>query len=104
MWEGGGREASPYPDWAAQGESCGTRHLAPQPTQGKRDTVDLLNELIQGRESYRRQAWAAAYQSLAQADQATLLDVEDLERLATSAYLSGREDECLRVLERAHQA
>ena len=66
--------------------------------------MDLLDELIQGRESYRRQAWAAAYQSLSQADQATLLEVEDLELLATSAYLSGREDEFLRVLERAHQA
>jgi DNA-binding NarL/FixJ family response regulator len=66
--------------------------------------MDLLNELIQGRESYRRQAWAAAYQSLSQADQATRLEVEDLELLATSAYLSGREDEFLRVLERAHQA
>jgi DNA-binding CsgD family transcriptional regulator len=66
--------------------------------------MDLLDALTHGRESYRRQAWAAAYQSLAQADQATLLEVEDLELLATSAYLSGREDEFLRVLERAHQA
>jgi hypothetical protein len=66
--------------------------------------MDLLDELKRGRESYRRQAWAAAYQLLLRADQAALLDVEDLELLATSAYLSGREDEFLRVLERAHQA
>ena len=66
--------------------------------------MDLLDELTRGRESYRRQAWAAAYQSLSLADQATPLEVEDLELLATSAYLSGREDEFLRVLERAHQA
>jgi DNA-binding CsgD family transcriptional regulator len=66
--------------------------------------MDLLDELTRGRESYRQRAWAAAYQSLSLADQATLLAVEDLELLATSAYLSGREDEFLRVLERAHQA
>ena len=66
--------------------------------------MDLLDELTLGRESYRRQAWAAAYQALSQADQTTPLGVEDLELLATSAYLSGREDEFLRVLERAHQA
>ena len=64
--------------------------------------MDLLDELTLGRESYRRQAWTAAYQALSQADQVTLLEVEDLELLATSAYLSGREDEFLRVLERAH--
>jgi DNA-binding CsgD family transcriptional regulator len=66
--------------------------------------MDLLDELTRGRKSYQRQAWAAAYQSLSQADQATILDGDDLELLATSAYLSGREDEFLRVLERAHQA
>ena len=77
------------------------RALAPPPTQGTRDTMDLYDELTRGRESYRRQAWAAAYQALAQADQATLLAGEALERLATSAYLSGREDEFLRGLERA---
>jgi len=66
--------------------------------------MDLLDELTRGRESYQRQAWAAAYQSLSQAAQATILDGDDLELLATSAYLSGREDEFLRVLERAHQA
>jgi hypothetical protein len=66
--------------------------------------MDLLDELTRGRESYRRQAWTAAYQALARADQATPLAVEDLELLATSAYLSGREDEFLRVLERAHHA
>jgi tetratricopeptide (TPR) repeat protein len=66
--------------------------------------MDLLDELERGRESYQRQAWASAYQSLSLADQATPLGVEDLERLATSAHLIGRDDEFLRVLDRAHQA
>jgi hypothetical protein len=43
--------------------------------------MELLDTLKHGRESYRRRAWAAAYQSLARADQATPMEVEDLERL-----------------------
>jgi DNA-binding CsgD family transcriptional regulator len=66
--------------------------------------MDLLDTLNHGRESYRRRAWAAAYQSLSLADQATPLGVEDLELLATSAHLVGRDDEFVRVLDRAHHA
>jgi ATP/maltotriose-dependent transcriptional regulator MalT len=66
--------------------------------------MDLLDTLTRGRESYRQRAWAAAYQLLSLADQATPLAVEDLELLATSAHLSGREDESLQVLDRVHQA
>jgi ATP/maltotriose-dependent transcriptional regulator MalT len=66
--------------------------------------MDQLDTLQRGRESYRQRAWAAAYQLLSLADQATPLVVKDLELLATSAHLSGREDESLRVLDRIHQA
>ncbi len=34
-----------------------------------------------------------AYKSLSRADQASLLGAEDLELLATSAYMLGRDDE-----------
>lgn len=64
----------------------------------------MLDSVKQGRESYRRRAWADAYQLLSVADRATALGAEDLELLATSAYLIGRDDEFLRVLERAHHA
>lgn len=45
-----------------------------------------------------------AYKSLSHADQATPLGAEDLELLATSAYMLGRDDDYLRGLERAHHA
>ena len=64
----------------------------------------LLDELERGRESYGRRAWADAYQSLSRADQAAPLGVEDLELLAMSAYLIGRDDDYLRALDRAHHA
>jgi hypothetical protein len=65
--------------WGGAGGACSTRHLAPQPPRRKRDAIDLLDTLTRGRESSRRQAWAAAYQLLARADQATPLGVEDLD-------------------------
>ena len=57
----------------------------------------------QGRESYRRRAWNDAYRWLSLADQTTHLETEDLELLAMSAYLIGRDDDYLSALERAHQ-
>jgi DNA-binding CsgD family transcriptional regulator len=61
-------------------------------------------DLERGRAAYERHAWKAAYESLSRADKAALLGAEDLELLATSAYMLGRDDEYLSVLERAHHA
>ncbi len=47
------------------------------------DTLDL------GRESFGRRAWADAYARLSAADREAPLAPEDLERLATAAYLVG---------------
>lgn len=63
-----------------------------------------LKELDSGREAYARRAWVDAYRWLSLADVATPLGLEDLERLALSAYLIGRESEYLRTLDRAHRA
>ena len=61
-------------------------------------------ELERGRESYKRRAWADAYLALSLADTVVPLAVEDLERLAISAYLIARDDAYLSVLERAYNA
>lgn len=66
--------------------------------------VHASSELERGRRLCAERAWADAYRSLCIADGASPLEVEDLERLATSAYLIGREDEYLKALERAHHA
>ncbi|HEX5617860.1 MAG TPA: LuxR C-terminal-related transcriptional regulator [Solirubrobacteraceae bacterium] len=66
--------------------------------------VDPVAELEQGRRSYAAQAWGEAHRRLSGADRAAPLAAEDLERLATAAYMLGREDEYLQVLERSHQA
>jgi DNA-binding CsgD family transcriptional regulator len=50
------------------------------------------------------QPWTEAYESLARLDEASPLGGDDLERLATAAYMLGRMDEFLDVLERAYNA
>ena len=59
------------------------------------------DQLRAGRESYSDSAWTAAYESLSHVEQEALLAAEDLELLATSAYMLGREDEWMQLLERA---
>ena len=68
------------------------------PTLGLSRTSD---ELERGRQSYAKSAWAPAYESLARADEPAPLAAKDLELLATCAYMLGREDEWMRILERA---
>lgn len=64
----------------------------------------MLDQLKQGRESYQRRAWGDAYQALAVADQTTPLGIDDLELLATSAYLIGRDRDFHEFLDRAYHA
>jgi DNA-binding CsgD family transcriptional regulator len=61
---------------------------------------DALNA---GRESFSRRAWADAYRLLKAADRESPLDPQDLERLATAAYLIGNDVESEAVRSRAHQ-
>lgn len=63
----------------------------------------VVNVLERGRECYEGRAWEGAYAALACADQTTALAVADLERLATAAYLTGRDTEFQRSLERLHR-
>jgi DNA-binding CsgD family transcriptional regulator len=59
--------------------------------------------LERGREAYRRRAWADAYARLSAADRVCPLEAEDLERLATVAYLIGKDDDSVDLGTRAHQ-
>jgi DNA-binding CsgD family transcriptional regulator len=64
--------------------------------------MDAADDLQRGREAHTRWAWKEAYESLSRADEAAPLAAADLELLATSAYMLGREDEWMAILERAH--
>jgi DNA-binding CsgD family transcriptional regulator len=58
--------------------------------------------LALGHEFFERQAWADAYAQLAAADREEPLALDDLERLATAAYLAGRDSACVSAWARAH--
>lgn len=73
-------------------------HVAPKEAEYSRDHLD------RGRASYARRAWADAFQLLTAADQVAPLGAGDLEQLAASAFLVGRDQDGLRVLDRAHRA
>ncbi len=60
--------------------------------------------LDRGRESFARHAWMDAHGLLSAEDRRSPLEPEDLERLATAAYLIGRDAEHLDLLARAHHA
>ena len=58
--------------------------------------------LERGRDSFARQAWSPAWAHLSAADAEARLDPDDVERLAISAYLIGRDAESIDLLARAH--
>ena len=62
-----------------------------------------MDHLQHGRECYGRRAWGDAYEALRCADQAAALEADDLQRLATAAYLTGRDGEFCRTQERLHR-
>ena len=51
----------------------------------------------------RFEKWTEIYVQLKKSDQEHVLEPNDLEKLALAAYLTGRDTESYRILERAHQ-
>jgi hypothetical protein len=67
-------------------------------------TTDIrAHALEQGRESFRKQAWGAAFSQLSAADGEAPLEAEDLVLLAQTALLIGKDADGSDFLARAHQ-
>jgi DNA-binding NarL/FixJ family response regulator len=64
----------------------------------------VTEPIARGREAFFRRAWADAYSRLSAAERETELPLEDLDRLATAAYLLGRDAESAEIWARAHHA
>ena len=62
-----------------------------------------IHLLARARQSFEQHTWADSYRLFEAADREVPLEPEDLERLATAAYLMGREDASEAVWERAHR-
>jgi DNA-binding CsgD family transcriptional regulator len=65
----------------------------------QRDPTDVER----GRRLYGEQAWRSAFEALLRAGQVAPLGGDDLELLARSAYMIGRDDDYVAALERAHE-
>jgi DNA-binding CsgD family transcriptional regulator/tetratricopeptide (TPR) repeat protein len=65
--------------------------------------MTVMKTLGRARKSFEQRGWADAYRLFEAADREARLEPEDLERLATAAYLMGREDESEAFWERAHR-
>ncbi len=63
----------------------------------------MTAHLERGRELHRQRAWESAWHALSLADREEPLVAADLELLALAAYLTGRDQEYLAALGRAHQ-
>jgi DNA-binding CsgD family transcriptional regulator/tetratricopeptide (TPR) repeat protein len=63
----------------------------------------MLDHLHKAREAYERRAWRDAHKAFLCADEAAPLGADDLERLATAAYLIGRDLEFDGLIERLHR-
>ena len=67
-------------------------------------TVKEPGNLARGRRAFAAKEWETARASLSSADRDTPLGADDLELLATAAFMLGRDGEYLSILERAHHA
>lgn len=71
-------------------------------TLKKPSSRKIARDLERGRESYDQRAWDDAFTALSVADRSAPIEADDLERLAISAALTGRDEEFLVLLERLH--
>lgn len=60
--------------------------------------MTTADALAVGRGSYSQRSWRDAYARLSAADSETPLPLEDLERLATAAFLIGKDSESVGYL------
>ncbi|HEX6535243.1 MAG TPA: LuxR C-terminal-related transcriptional regulator [Gemmatimonadaceae bacterium] len=76
------------------------RSAEPRPGERRLDT----GALRRGRRAFERRAWRDAFDLLSAADREAPLEPADLELLAASAHLTGRDDELPDLWSRAHHA
>ncbi|MPZ87990.1 MAG: hypothetical protein GEU81_07925 [Nitriliruptorales bacterium] len=67
-----------------------------------RDADVVTSGIRAGQDAFQRRAWREAYTQLSAADRTERLDIDDLQRLATAAHLTGRDD-FADLWTRAHQ-
>jgi hypothetical protein len=65
--------------------------------------VTRIGVLGEARASFAHRSWGDAYRKFARSDAAEPLDLDDLEKLAFAAYMTGLEEESALAWTRAHR-
>lgn len=65
--------------------------------------MGVTQDLDRARTAFERREWVAAFRALSELDDDVVLRLPDLLDLATTAYLTGRRNDCVQVLQRAYQ-
>lgn len=65
--------------------------------------MGVVDDLAKARAAFERREWVAAYDALVDADEGSML-ADDFARLATTAFLLGRKNDCIQALQRAYKA
>jgi DNA-binding CsgD family transcriptional regulator len=81
---------------------CGIVHRQNKALSMMGDDGGAAEAVRHGREHYARRAWAHAYAALRLAGEEGPLSGDDCEHLSIAAYMTGRQDEYLAILERAY--
>jgi hypothetical protein len=71
-----------------------------RPNRGSYSCV--MTRLVEGRADFAAQSWGEAYRKLADADDETALELDDLEQLALAAFLCGHDGVATDAWTRAH--
>jgi len=66
--------------------------------------IGVARQLRQSRDFFERRSWDEAYVAFVRTDSTQVLDAVDLESASVAAYLTGRDEDYLTLLERAHRA
>src|SRR5262245_25603450 len=65
--------------------------------------MGVVEDLARARDAFERREWLAAYDALSEVDRSEL-DPDDFARLAMTAFLLGRRNDCIQSMQRAYQA
>jgi DNA-binding CsgD family transcriptional regulator len=65
--------------------------------------MGVVDDLARAREAFERREWVAAYDALSDVERSEL-NADDFSRLAVTAYLLGRKNDCIQATQRAYRA
>ena len=83
---------------------CGPKAGVDAPTVAVGNTGGVVDAIGDARGAFERGSWGDAFQRWSALDTGTALEPDDLDRFASAAYLTGRDEQAFELWTRAHQS